>query len=173
MRILEKRNYLLFFSSQKIQRSKTRHRTNLPSSPATMNRNKKLPLNSSLENMESINDEIFKTALDNWLEFWDSNGYELATNTWTTDMHNRSDENNTSHSSDDSCTNIQNEQILIDLWREHYLSTYDKFLREYCFNHDLDYEQFVHYISTIYIDSEHDLRIKTVHRFDVNKFFFF
>ena len=132
--------------------------------------------------MKSIDDEVFKTALDNWLEFWDSNGYKLATDTWTTSnfiMHNCSDENDTSHSSDESFSNIQNDQVLTDLWREHYLSTYDKFLREYCFNHELDYEQFVNYISNIYIDSEDDLHIKTIHRFDVNElllmilFFFF
>ncbi|CAF4360258.1 unnamed protein product, partial [Rotaria magnacalcarata] len=96
--------------------------------------------------------DLFKNALDDWLDHWNRDGYQLATNTWTTnsDIHNHSDGHDTSHSSDDSLSNIQNEEILGDLWRQHYLSTYDKSLREYCSNHELDYEKFVEYITYAY-----------------------
>jgi hypothetical protein len=121
------------------------------------------------------NEDLFKNALDDWLEYWNRDGYQLATDTWSSnsDIHNRSDGHDTSHSSDDSLTTNQSEQVLTDLWREHYLSTYDKSLREYCFNHELDYEEFVNYISNIYGDDEKDLRTKTINPNDVNLFFCF
>jgi hypothetical protein len=121
---------------------------------------------SSIENTQ---EDLFKNALDDWLEYWNRDGYQLATDTWTSnvDLHNRSDEPDTSHSSDDSLSNPQSEQVLTDLWREHYLSTYDKSLREYCSNHELDYEQFVGYISNIY--GENDVRTKTINQNDVKK----
>ncbi len=113
---------------------------------------------------ENLPEDLFKTALDDWLEYWNRDGYQLATDTWTSnsDLHNRSDGHDTSHSSDESIS----EQALADLWREHYLSTYDKSLQEYCFTHELDYEQFVDYISNIY--GENDVRTKNIHRNDVN-----
>jgi hypothetical protein len=109
--------------------------------------------------------------LDDWLEYWNRDGYLLATDTWTSqsDIHNRSDGHDTSHSSDDSSSNIQQEQAMVDLWREHYLSTYDKSLRQYCLNHQLDYEQFVNHISNVYGDNETDFRTKNINRNDVNR----
>jgi len=138
------------FTSSLIDRSKCHRRTR-----------SKSPDESSIEN---IQDDLFKTALDDWLEYWNRDGYQLATNTWTSnsDLNNRSDGHDTSHSSDDS----QSEQVLTDLWREHYLSTYDKSLREYCVTHELDYEQFVDYISSIY--GENDVRTKNINRNDSN-----
>ena len=53
---------------------------------------------------------------------------------------------------------------MIDLWREHYLSTYDQSLRDYCLTHHLDYEPFANYISTVY--NENDPRTKTVNEND-------
>jgi hypothetical protein len=124
----------------------------------------------SLSNEET--DDLFKTSLDDWLEYWNRDGYQLATDTWSSnsDIHNRSDGHDTSHSSDDSLTHNQSEQALTDLWRDHYLSTYDKSLREYCVNHELDYDQFVEYISNVYGDYTCDLRTKNINRNDVNKF---
>lgn len=103
--------------------------------------------------------------MDDWLEYWNRDGYQLASDTWTSnnDLHNRSDGHDTSHSSDDSLS----EQAVADRWREHYLSTYDQSLRDYCSNHQLDYEQFVSYISSVY--GENDVRTKNTHRNDVNQ----
>ncbi|CAF0755269.1 unnamed protein product [Rotaria sp. Silwood1] len=153
------------FTSSLIERSKPHHQTRLRSLS-----NEQTTDDSLLENTQLTNNDLFKNALDDWLEYWNRDGYQLATNTWTTnsDIHNHSDGHDTSHSSDDSLTNIQSEQALTDLWREHYLSTYDKALREYCFNHELDYEQFVDYITNTYNDNENELRIKTINEFDSN-----
>jgi len=104
-------------------------------------------------------DDVYKLALDDWLEYWNTNGYQLATNTW-------SDGHDTSHSSDDSLAHMQSEQDLTDLWREHYLRTYDQSLREYCFNQQIDYDSFVEYISNIY--GENDVRTKNTHPNDSN-----
>jgi len=60
---------------------------------------------------------------------------------------------------------MQSEQDLTDLWREHYLRTYDQSLREYCFNQQIDYDSFVEYISNIY--GENDVRTKNTHPNDV------
>ena len=60
---------------------------------------------------------------------------------------------------------MQSEQDLTDLWREHYLRTYDQSLREYCFNQQIDYDPFVEYISNIY--GENDVRTKNTHPNDV------
>ncbi|CAF4127474.1 unnamed protein product, partial [Rotaria magnacalcarata] len=123
---------------------------------------------STCDDTQVTSHDLFKNALDDWLDHWNRDGYQLATNTWTTnsDIHNHSDGHDTSHSSDDSLSNIQNEEILGDLWRQHYLSTYDKSLREYCSNHELDYEKFVEYITYAYGNNENDSRIKSVNQFD-------
>lgn len=118
---------------------------------------------------------MYKAALEDWLEYWNNDGYQLATDTWSSsetksvDVHNRSDGHDTSHSSDDSLSNVQQEQAMIDLWREHYLLTYDRSLREYCSNHQLNYESFVNYISNTYSENEADLRTKTINRNDVKE----
>lgn len=118
---------------------------------------------SSCENTQLTNNEVFKAALDDWLEYWNREGYQLSTNTWSV---NAEDGHDTSHSSDDSLTNIQNDQTISDRWREHYLSTYDKTLKEYCFNHELDYEQFVEYITYVYGNNESEVRTKNVNEYD-------
>ncbi|CAF1044557.1 unnamed protein product [Rotaria sordida] len=153
------------FTSSLIERSKPHRQTRSRSLS-----NEQTTDDSLLENTQLTNNDLFKNALNDWLVYWNRDGYQLATNTWTTnsDIHNQSDGHDTSHSSDDSLTNIQNEQVLSDLWREHYLSTYDKSLREYCLNHELDYEQFVDYITNIYGINENDVRIKTINEFDSN-----
>jgi hypothetical protein len=58
---------------------------------------------SSLENTQLPNEDLYKNALDDWLDYWNRDGYQLATDTWTSnsDIHNRSDGHDTSHSSDD------------------------------------------------------------------------
>ena len=127
------------------------------------------------ETDQVVDDEVYKAALDDWLEYWNNDGYQLATDTWASsetknvDAHNRSDGHDTSHSSDDSLSNVQQEQAMIDLWREHYLLTYDRSLREYCSNHQLNYESFVNYISNTYSENEADLRTKTINRNDVRE----
>jgi len=143
------------FTSSLIGRTKTHRQTRSRS-----------PGDSSLENLQ---EDLFKTALDDWLEYWNRDGYQVATDTWTSNAdlsHNRSDGHDTSHSSDDSVSHLSSEQAIADLWREHYLSTYDKSLREYSRTHELDYEQFVGYISNIY--GENDVRTKNTHRNDSN-----
>ncbi|CAF0834275.1 unnamed protein product [Adineta steineri] len=148
------------FTSSMIERSKPHRRT----------RSRSLSDESPLENTQMTNEDLFKNALDLWLEYWNLNGYQLATDTWTSnsDIHNRSDGHDTSHSSDDSLSNVQSEHAIADLWRQHYLSTYDLSLREYCLNHQLDYDQFVDYISNTYGDNENDLRTKTINRNESN-----
>ncbi|CAF1937193.1 unnamed protein product [Rotaria magnacalcarata] len=152
------------FTSSLIERGTTpRQRTHSRSLS-----NEPMTDDSTCDDTQVTSHDLFKNALDDWLDHWNRDGYQLATNTWTTnsDIHNHSDGHDTSHSSDDSLSNIQNEEILGDLWRQHYLSTYDKSLREYCSNHELDYEKFVEYITYAYGNNENDSRIKSVNRFD-------
>ncbi|UJR35782.1 hypothetical protein I4U23_028530 [Adineta vaga] len=154
------------FTSSMIERSKPHRQTRSRSSLQEQTIEE-----SSYDNTDLTNEDLFKNALDDWLEYWNRDGYQLATDTWTvhSDIHNRSDGHDTSHSSDDSLSNNQqSEQIITDLWQQHYLTTYDKSLREYCHKHQLDYEQFVEYISSIYGDNETDLRTKTINRNDSN-----
>lgn len=82
-----------------------------------------------------------------------------------------SDGHDTSHSSDESILNVDNEQAIHDLWRDHYLTTYDKSLRNFCEEKQLDYEDFALYISSTYSEdpsAEEDLRMKNIHENDVN-----
>jgi hypothetical protein len=131
---------------------------------------------TTFETVQIADEETYKVALNNWLDLWNRDGYQLATDSWPssnhtqTDIHNRSDEQNTSHSSDDSLTNNQHDQTMIDLWREHYLLTYDRSLRQYCSDCQLNYDCFVSYITNTYGDNDGDeLRAKTVHRSDVRR----
>lgn len=100
------------------------------------------------------------------MDYWNRDGYQLASDSWT-DVHNRSDGHDTSHSSEESFS----EQAVADRWREHYLVTYDRFLRKYCSDHELDYDEFVNYISNVY--GENDVRTKNTHRNDVNHQIYF
>ncbi|CAF1477308.1 unnamed protein product [Rotaria magnacalcarata] len=151
------------FTSSLIERGTPRQRTHSRSLS-----NEPMTDDSTCDDTQVTSHDLFKNALDDWLDHWNRDGYQLATNTWTTnsDIHNHSDGHDTSHSSDDSLSNIQNEETLGDLWRQHYLSTYDKSLREYCSNHELDYEKFVEYITYAYGNNENDSRIKSVNQFD-------
>ncbi|CAF3337952.1 unnamed protein product [Rotaria socialis] len=151
------------FTSSLIERGTPRQRTHSRSLS-----NEPMADDSTCDDTQITSHDLFKNALDDWLDHWNRDGYQLATNTWTTnsEIHNHSDGHDTSHSSDDSLSNIQNEETLGDLWRQHYLSTYDKSLRDYCFNHELDYEKFVEYITYAYGNNGNDSRIKSVNQFD-------
>ena len=116
------------------------------------------------------------------MEYWNHDGYQLATDSWAaveqkSKMNDsRSDGHNTSNSSDDSMTNVQQGQDIADLWRDHYLSTYDRSLREFCRTNQLDYDDFTAYISYTYSDQqtdEEDSRVKTVNPNDVNEKMFY
>ncbi|CAF1054430.1 unnamed protein product [Didymodactylos carnosus] len=99
---------------------------------------------------QSIDD---KNDLKKWLSYWDAEGYKIASDSWMYQNDN-STTNDTSTSSD---SGINDEQHLTDLWREHYLTTYDNKLKEYCTRENIDYETFYQLISDSYYGGAGDL----------------
>ncbi|CAF4230010.1 unnamed protein product [Didymodactylos carnosus] len=92
----------------------------------------------------------YKNALEKWLAYWNAEGYKIASDSWT--HHN--DINTINDTSTSSDSGINEEQHLVDLWREHYLTTYDNKLKEYCTKENIDYEPFYQYISESYCGDE-------------------